>query len=155
MKNQGWGQDSGVSFFFNGTFLLFGYISFIWICLGMGLPRWQCRRPEMWVRFLGRDGSLEEGMATHTSILAWRIPMERGAWWAQSPQGCKQSDTIEVTQHTCLGMACGILVTKPGIKPGPLAVEVRAHQDSGIPRTGYQGMPLDSGPGDYQEPELH
>ena len=25
---------------------------------------------------------LEEGMATHSSILAWRIPMERGAWWA-------------------------------------------------------------------------
>ena len=29
---------------------------------------------------LGR--SLEEGMATHSSILAWRIPMDRGAWWA-------------------------------------------------------------------------
>ena len=25
---------------------------------------------------------LEEGMAAHSSILAWRIPMERGAWWA-------------------------------------------------------------------------
>ena len=25
---------------------------------------------------------LEEGMATHSRILAWRIPMERGAWWA-------------------------------------------------------------------------
>ena len=25
---------------------------------------------------------LEEGMATHFSILAWRIPMDRGAWWA-------------------------------------------------------------------------
>ena len=29
---------------------------------------------------LGR--SPEEGMATHSSILAWRIPMDRGAWWA-------------------------------------------------------------------------
>ena len=27
---------------------------------------------------LGRP--LEEGMATHSSILAWRIPMDRGAW---------------------------------------------------------------------------
>ena len=26
--------------------------------------------------------SLEGGMATHSSILAWRIPMDRGAWWA-------------------------------------------------------------------------
>ena len=24
-----------------------------------------------------------EGMATHSSILAWRIPMDRGAWWAR------------------------------------------------------------------------
>ena len=24
---------------------------------------------------------LEEGLATHSSILAWRIPMDRGAWW--------------------------------------------------------------------------
>ena len=26
--------------------------------------------------------STGEGMATHSSILAWRIPMDRGAWWA-------------------------------------------------------------------------
>ena len=25
---------------------------------------------------------LEKGMATHSSILAWRIPSDRGAWWA-------------------------------------------------------------------------
>jgi len=29
---------------------------------------------EMWVQFLGGEDSLEEGMATHSSILAWRIP---------------------------------------------------------------------------------
>ena len=28
------------------------------------------------------EDPLEEGMATHSSILAWRIPMDRGAWWA-------------------------------------------------------------------------
>ena len=31
------------------------------------------------VRFLGWEDPLEEGMATHSSILAWRIPMDRGA----------------------------------------------------------------------------
>ena len=51
------------------------------MCLGMGLPRWQCRRQDTWVRFLGWEDFLEEGMATHSSILAWRIPMDR-AWWA-------------------------------------------------------------------------
>ena len=37
---------------------------------------------ETWVRSPGGQDSLEEGMATHSSILAWRIPMDRGAWWA-------------------------------------------------------------------------
>ena len=34
-----------------------------------------------WVRSLGWEDPLEEGMATHSSILAWRISMDRGAWW--------------------------------------------------------------------------
>jgi len=37
---------------------------------------------ETWVQSLGRKDPLEEGMATHSSILAWRIPMDRGAWRA-------------------------------------------------------------------------
>ena len=35
-----------------------------------------------WVRSLGWQDPLEEGMATHSSVLAWRIPMDRGDWWA-------------------------------------------------------------------------
>ena len=31
---------------------------------------------ETWVRFLGLEDLLEDGMETHSSILAWRIPME-------------------------------------------------------------------------------
>ena len=34
---------------------------------------------ETWVRSLGWEDLLQEGMATHSSILAWRIPMDRGA----------------------------------------------------------------------------
>ena len=37
---------------------------------------------ETWVRFLGPEDLLEKEMATHSSILAWRIPMDRGAWQA-------------------------------------------------------------------------
>ena len=37
---------------------------------------------ETWVQSLGWEDLLEEGMATHSSILAWRIPMDRGACWA-------------------------------------------------------------------------
>ena len=37
---------------------------------------------EAWVRSLGWEDPLEEGMATHSSIIAWRIPMDRGTWQA-------------------------------------------------------------------------
>ena len=37
---------------------------------------------EAQVRSLGWEDPLEEGMATHSSILAWRIPMGGGAWQA-------------------------------------------------------------------------
>ena len=37
---------------------------------------------ETLVQSLGWENLLEEGMAIHSSILAWRIPMDRGAWWA-------------------------------------------------------------------------
>ena len=50
---------------------------------------------EMWVRSLGGEGSLQEGMATHCSTLAWTSPMDRGAWWARVHKGQKESDTTE------------------------------------------------------------
>ena len=34
---------------------------------------------EIWIQFLGGEDSLEEGMATHSSILAWRVP------WTEEP----------------------------------------------------------------------
>ena len=47
---------------------------------------------ENWVRSLGWEDALEEGMATHYSILAWRIPMDRGAQWA-TVHGVAKSQT--------------------------------------------------------------
>ena len=37
---------------------------------------------ETWVRSLGWEDPLEEGMAPHSNILAWKIHMDRGAWLA-------------------------------------------------------------------------
>ena len=37
---------------------------------------------ETWAQSLGWEDPLEEGMATHSSILAWGIPTDRGACWA-------------------------------------------------------------------------
>ena len=48
---------------------------------------------ETWVGSLGWEGPLEKGMATHSSILDWRIP------WI-SPWGCKKLDTTEQLTHT-------------------------------------------------------
>ena len=37
---------------------------------------------DTWVQSLGWEDPMEESMAIHANILAWRIPMERGAWQA-------------------------------------------------------------------------
>ena len=53
--------------------------------------------PAMWetqVRSLGREDPLEKEMATHSSILAWRIPVDRGAWWATAHQVTKSQTRL-------------------------------------------------------------
>ena len=47
---------------------------------------------ETWVQSLGWEDPLEEGRATHSSILAWRTPMDRGAWPA-TVHGVAKSQT--------------------------------------------------------------
>ena len=49
----------------------------------------------MRVPSVGQEDPLEENLATHSSILAWRIPIDRGAWWAYSPWGGNELDTTE------------------------------------------------------------
>ena len=53
-------------------------------------PACQCRRHETQVRFLGQEDPLEEGMATHSSILAWRIP------WTTGPGGLQSLESHRV-----------------------------------------------------------
>ena len=50
---------------------------------------------ETWVRSLGCEDSLAEGMATHSSILAWRIPVDRGVWRVTVHGVRKESDITE------------------------------------------------------------
>ena len=42
---------------------------------------------EMWVQSLGQEDPLEKEMATHSSILAWKIP------WTEEPGGVAKSQT--------------------------------------------------------------
>ena len=52
----------------------------------------QCRRQETQVSFLGWEDPLEEGMATHSNILAWGIP------WMEEPGGL-QSMGLQRVRH--------------------------------------------------------
>ena len=62
--------------------------------MGKNLPAMR----ETWVQSLGWEDPLEEGMAIHLSTLAWRIPMDRGAWQA-TVHGVTNSQTQLSTKH--------------------------------------------------------
>ena len=54
--------------------------------LGASLVAQMVKNPpamqKTWIQSLGWEDRQEKGMATHSGILAWRIPMDRGAWQA-------------------------------------------------------------------------
>ena len=54
---------------------------------------------ETWVQFLDWEDPLEEGMATDSSILDWRIPMDRGACQATA-HGVAELDMTQKLRHT-------------------------------------------------------
>ena len=60
-----------------------GYIlQYSWASLVAQMVKNLPAMQETWVQSLGWEDLLEEGRATHSSILAWRIPLDRGAWQA-------------------------------------------------------------------------
>ena len=71
------------------TFFVFFFFCFflagphgLWASLVAQLVKNPPAMQEISVQFLGLEDPLEEGMATQSSILAWRLPMDRGAWRA-------------------------------------------------------------------------
>ena len=58
------------------------YYYLLWASLVAQMVKNLPAMQETSVRSLGWKDPLEEGMATQPSILAWRIPMDRGAWQA-------------------------------------------------------------------------
>ena len=54
---------------------------------------------ETWVPFLGQEDPLKKGMATHSSILAWKIPWTEGSY---NPRHHKELDMTEVTEQACM-----------------------------------------------------
>ena len=68
------------------------YINIDWASLVTQMVKNPPAMWETWAQSLGWEDPLEEGMATHSSFLAWRIPMDRGAWWA-TVHGVTKSQT--------------------------------------------------------------
>ena len=64
------------------TPIFLGYPLQYWASLVAQTVKNPSAMQETWVRSLSWEDPLEEGMATHTGIFAWRIPMDRGAWQA-------------------------------------------------------------------------
>ena len=60
---------------------------------------------ETWVRSLGREDPLEEGMTTHSSILAWRIPWSKGPGGLQSIGLQSWTELKQLSTHTHMIMA--------------------------------------------------
>ena len=82
------------------------------VCGASQVAQWKRIPPAMqetWIRSLDREDPLEEGMATHSCILAWKNPMDRGAWWA-TVHGFTKSQTwltwlsmlIDVCMPACM-----------------------------------------------------
>ena len=58
------------------------YVLFRLAFPGNSVVKYPPAKQDTQVHSLGREDPLEEDVATHSSILTWRIPTDRGAWWA-------------------------------------------------------------------------
>ena len=76
-----------------------GYpLQYSWASLVAQLVKNPPAMQETWVRSLGWKDSLEKEMATHSSILAWKNPMDRGAWRATVQRVTK--NRTRLSEHT-------------------------------------------------------
>ena len=67
-------------------------VQYSWTCLVAQMINNLPVMWETWIQSLCWEDPLEEGMATHFSILAWRMPIDREAWWA-TVRGVTKSQT--------------------------------------------------------------
>ena len=81
-------------------------VQYSWVSL---VPQLVKNTPAMWdtwVPSLGWEDPLEKGMATHSSILAWRILMDRGAWQTTVHGVAKSQDMTESKHSTAQHSKC-------------------------------------------------
>ena len=81
---------------------------------------------ETWVQPLGWEDPLEEGMVAHSSILAWRIPMEKEPGWLQS-MGSQRVGHDWATKHSTTHGDYSRLVNARGWGEGRIASDCLMH----------------------------
>ena len=88
--------------------------------LGASLVAQRLKHPpamqETWVRSLGWEDSLEKEMATHSSILAWKIPWTRGAWWTVVHEVVKSQMRLHFHFHFFILLSDLCIRTSKGIR---------------------------------------
>ena len=74
-------------------------LQYSWASLVAQMVKNQPAMLEIWVQSLGWEDLLEEGMATYSNILAWRIPMDRRAQWATVHEAAKSRTQVSDSAH--------------------------------------------------------
>ena len=67
---------------------------------------------ETWAQFLGQEYPLEEGMATHSSILAWRIPLTEEPGGLQS-MGSQMTDQLSTCTYLLFQFSRSVVSDSP------------------------------------------
>ena len=71
---------------------------------------------------MGQEEPLEEGMVTHSSILAWSIPMDRGVW-RTAVHGVAKILSVYQTSRTLLSANETLLIEHLSVSPSPQPLE--------------------------------
>ena len=78
--------------------IIISFFDIVWASLVAQMVKNPPAIQETWVPSLGWEDPLEEGMASHSGILAWRIPMDRGARWARVHGVAKSPTQLSTAQ---------------------------------------------------------
>ena len=95
----------------------------------IGLPQWlrgkestcNAEMQEIQVQSLGWQYPLKERIATHSSILAWKIPMDRGALWATIHRVTKSQTQLKQLSTRALTVCMNMLLTPECISSGQIS----------------------------------
>jgi len=89
--------------YFNFINLILLHFALLWASLVAQMVKNLPAILETWVWSLDWEDTLEKSMATHSSILAWRIPMDRGTWGATVHGATKSQTHVETLFKKSIG----------------------------------------------------